>query len=122
MGTITAGSFYSYAIRGTINIMWIFFFRYCAGQRFIAAVSHTRWEDKGAETGSRVTTTGLNQDREETAGNSRTEDRDTCIEDEGRVGHAGKKTEICSGAPLMATHAYKKNQESHVGKEIDLRQ
>ena len=32
-------------------------------------------EDKGAETGSRVTTTGVNQDIEETAGNRRTEDR-----------------------------------------------
>ena len=38
-------------------------------------------EDKGAETGSRVTTTGVSQDREETAENSRTEDTDTGIED-----------------------------------------
>ena len=36
-------------------------------------------EDKGAETGSRVTTTGVSQDREETAGNSRTEDTATGI-------------------------------------------
>ena len=120
-------------------------------------------EDKGAETGSRVTTTGVSQDREETAGNSRTEDTDTGIEDkgEGRTEHrtdicAGmmtgvsqdreetdgnrisedtdtgiedegegrteERTEICAGTRLMATHAYTKNQESPIGKEIDLQQ
>ena len=36
-------------------------------------VAGLQLEDKGAETGSRVTTTGVNQDREEIAGNSRTE-------------------------------------------------
>ena len=76
-------------------------------------------DDKGAETGSRVTMTGVSQDREETAGNSRTEDTDTGIEDEGRT---EERTEICAGTPLMATHAYTKNQESPIGKEIDLRQ
>ena len=74
-------------------------------------------EDEGAETGSRVTTTGVNQDRKETAGNSRTEDTDTGIEDEGE-GMTEERTEICAGTPLMATHTYTKNQESHVGKEI----
>ena len=78
-------------------------------------------EDKGAVTGSRVTTTGVNQDREEVAGNTRTEDTDTGIEDEGE-GRTEEITEICAGTPLMATHAYTKNQESPVGKEIDLRQ
>ena len=53
-------------------------------------------EDKGAETGSRVTTTGVSQDREETAGNSRTEDTDTGIEDEGE-GRTEERTEICAG-------------------------
>ena len=118
-------------------------------------------EDKGAETGSRVTTTGVSQDREETAGNSRTEDTDTGIEDkgEGRTedrteicagmmtgvsqereetdgnrisedtdtgiedegeGRTEERTEICAGTRLMATHAYTKNQESPIGKEIDL--
>ena len=67
------------------------------------------------------TTTGVSQDREETAGNSRTEDRDTGIEDEGEV-RTEERTEICAGTPLMATHAYTKNQESPVGKEIDMRQ
>ena len=118
-------------------------------------------EDKGAETGSRVTTTGVSQDREETAGNSRTEDTDTGIEDkgEGRTedrteicagmmtgvsqdreetdgnrisedtdtgiegeGRTEERTEICAGTRLMATHAYTKNQESPIGKEIDLQQ
>ena len=120
-------------------------------------------EDKGAETGSRVTTTGVSQDREETAGNSRTEDTDTGIEDkgEGRTeerteicdgmmtgvsqdreetagnsisedtdtgiedegeGRTEERTEICAGTRLMATHAYTKNQETPIGKEIDLQQ
>ena len=123
-------------------------------------------EDKGAETGSRVTTTGVSQYREETAGNSRTEDTDTGIEDkgEGRTedrteicagmsgmmtgvsqdreetdgnrmsedtdtgiedegeGRTEERTEICAGTRLMATHAYTKNQESPIGKEIDLQQ
>ena len=46
-------------------------------------VAGLQFDDKGAETGSRVTTTGVSQDREETAGNNRTEDTDAGIEDEG---------------------------------------
>ena len=61
----------------------------------------------------------MRQDSEETAGNSRTEDTDTGIEDEGRT---EERTETCAGTPLMATHAYTKNQESPVGMEIYLRQ
>ena len=78
-------------------------------------------EDKGAETGSRVTTTGVSQDREETDGNRISEDTDTGIEDEGE-GRTEERTEICAGTRLMATHAYTKNQESPIGKEIDLQQ
>ena len=63
----------------------------------------------------------MSQDREETAGNNRTEDTDTGIEEEGE-GRTEERTEICAGTPLMATHEYTKNQESPVGKEIDLRQ
>ena len=66
-------------------------------------------------------TTGVSQDREETVGSSRTEDTDTVIEDEGE-GRTEERTEICDGTPPMATHAYTKNQESPVGKEIDLQQ
>ena len=67
------------------------------------------------------TTTGVSQDREETAGSSKTEDPDTVIEDEG-VGGTEERTEICAGTPLMATNAYTKNQDSPIGKEIDLQQ
>ena len=126
-------------------------------------VAGLQLDDKGAETGSRVTTTGVSQDREETAGNSstgdtdtgmedeeqgrteerteicagtttgvsqdreetagssRTEDPDTVIEDEGEGG-TEERTEICAGTPLMATNGYTKNQDSPIGKEIDLQQ
>ena len=84
-------------------------------------VAGLQLDDTGAETGSRVTTTGVSQDREETAGNSGTEDTDTGIQDEGE-GRTEERTEICAGTPLMATHAYTKNQESPIGKEIDLQQ
>ena len=33
-----------------------------------------------------------------------------------------ERKEICSGATLMATHAYTRNPESPIGKEIDLQQ
>ena len=46
-------------------------------------VAGLRFEDKGAETGSRVTTTGVNQDREEAAGKNRTEEMVTGVDDEG---------------------------------------
>ena len=115
-----------------------------------------RVEDKGEETGSSVTMTGVNQDREdqareEAAGNTRTEetitgDEDkgeirteetiTCVEDEGEIRteetitgvedegeiRTEERKEICSGATLMATHAYTRNPESPIGKEIDLQQ
>ena len=84
-------------------------------------VAGLQLDDNVAETGSKVTTTGVSQDREETAGNSRTVITDTGIEDEGEE-RTEERTEICAGTPLMATHAYTKNQESHVGKEIYLRQ
>ena len=84
-------------------------------------VAGLQLDDKGAETGSRVTTTGVSQDREETAGNSSTGDPDTVIEDEGESG-TEERTEICAGTPLMATNAYTKNQDSPIGKEIDLQQ
>ena len=45
----------------------------------------------------------------------------TGVEDEGEL-RTEERKEICTGTPLMATHAYTKNQESPVGKEIDLRQ
>ena len=83
-----------------------------------------RYEDKGEETGSSVTTTGVNQvgeaqAREEAAGNFRTEEMITG--DEGEI-RTEERKEICSGATLMATHAYTRNPESPIGKEIDLQQ
>ena len=104
-------------------------------------VAGLRVEDEGEETGSSVTMTGVNQDREdqareEAAGNTRTEetitgDEDkgeirteetiTGVEDEGEI-RTEERKEICSGATLMATHAYTRNPESPIGKEIDLQQ
>ena len=95
-----------------------------------------RFVDKGADTGSRVTTTGVNQDREEAAGKNRTEEMVTGIDDEGEirteemitgvddegVNRTEERKEICAGATLMATHAYTRNPESPLGKEIDLQQ
>ena len=68
-----------------------------------------------------MTKTGANQEREEAAGNVRAEEMITGVEDEGEL-RTEERKEICTGTPLMATHAYTKNQESPVGKEIDLRQ
>ena len=99
-------------------------------------VAGLHFEDKGAETGSRVTTTGVNQDREEAAGKTRTEEMVTGVDDEGEmrteemitgvedegVIRTEERKEICAGATLMATHAYTRNPESPLGKEIDLQQ
>ena len=80
-----------------------------------------RFEDKGEEAESRVTKTGANQEREEAAGNFRTEETITGVEDEGEI-RTEERKEICSGATLMATHAYTRNPENPIGKEIDLQQ
>ena len=99
-------------------------------------VAGLRFVDKGADTGSRVTTTGVTQDREEAAGKNRTEEMVTGIDDEGEirteemitgvddegVNRTEERKEICAGATLMATHAYTRNPESPLGKEIDLQQ
>ena len=99
-------------------------------------VAGLRFEDKGAETGSRVTTTGVNQDREEAAGKNRTEEMVTGVDDEGEIRteemitgvedegviRTEERKEICAGATLMATHAYTRISESPLGKEIDLQQ
>ena len=82
-------------------------------------VAGLRFEDKGAETGSRVTTTGVNHDREEAAGKIRTEEMVTGVDDEGEIRteemitgvedegeiRTEERKEICAGATLMATHA-----------------
>ena len=68
-----------------------------------------------------MTKTGANQESAEAAGNVRTEEMITGVEDEGEI-RTEERKEICAGTPLMATHAYTQNQESPVGKDIDLRQ
>ena len=80
-----------------------------------------RFEDKAAETEGRVTMTGVNQDREESAGNIRKEEMIAGVEDEGEIRTEERKV-ICAGATLMATHTYTRNPESPLGKEIDLQQ
>ena len=90
-------------------------------EEMMEKVTGLRVEDKGEETESRVTKTGANHDSEEAAGNVRTEEMITGVEDEGEI-RTEERKEICDGTPLMATHAYTKNQESPVGKELDLRQ
>ena len=84
-------------------------------------VAGLRFEDKGAVTECRVTKTGGNQDRDEAAENIRTDDMITGVEDEGEI-RTEERKEICAGATLMATHAYTRNPESPLGKEIDLQQ
>ena len=91
------------------------------GGRHEEMVAGLRFEDKGAETGSRVTTTGVNQDREEAAGKIRTVEMITGVEDEGEI-RTEERKEICAGATLMATHTYTRIPESPLGKEIDLQQ
>ena len=59
-------------------------------------VAGLRFEDKVAETGSRVTTTVVNQDREEAAGKIRTEGMITGVEDEGEI-RTEERKEICAG-------------------------
>ena len=99
----------------------------CFGERrqvvedMMEKVAGLRFDDKGAETESRVTTPGVNKDREETAGNIRKEDMIAGVEDEGEI-RTEERKEICAGATLMATHAYTRNPERPIGKEIDLQQ
>ena len=90
-------------------------------EEMMEKVTGLRLEDKGEETEGRMTKTGANQESEEAAGNVRTEEMITGVEDEGEI-RTEERKEICARTPLMATHAYTKNQESHVGKEIYMRQ
>ena len=73
-------------------------------------VAGLQLDDKGAETGSRVMTTGVSQDREETAGNSSTGDTDTGMEDE-EQGRTEERTEICAGT----TTGVSQDREETVG-------
>ena len=84
-------------------------------------VAGLRFEYKGAVTECRVTKTGGNQDRDEAAENIRTDEMITGVEDEGEI-RTEERKEICAGATLMATHAYTRNPESPLGKEIYIQQ
>ena len=66
-------------------------------------VAELQLEDKGAETGSRVTTTGVSQYRDETAGNSGTEDTDTDIEGEG-IGQKRERRYVLGHSSWQPTH------------------
>ena len=85
-------------------------------------VAGPRFEDKGAVTECRVTKTGGNQDRDEAEENIRTDEMITDVEDDEGEIKTEERKEICAGATLMATHAYTRNPESPLGKEIDLQQ
>ena len=54
-------------------------------EEMMEKVTGLRLEDKGEETESRVTKTGANQDSEEAAGDVRTEEMITGVEDEGEI-------------------------------------
>ena len=64
-------------------------------------VTGMRCEDKGEETESRVTKTGANQGREEAAGNIRTEEMITGVEDEGEI-----RTELREEGDMFWGNAY----------------
>ena len=75
-------------------------------------------EDKGAETGNRVTTTGVSQDREETAGNSRTEDTDTGIGDKGE-GRTEDRTKICAGMMTGVSQDREETAGNSISEDTD---
>ena len=79
-------------------------------------VAGLQLDDKGAETGSRVTTTGVSQYREETAGNSSTGDTDTGMEDE-EQGRTEERTEICAGT----TTGVSQDREETVWEAVEQR-
>ena len=56
------------------------------------------------------------------------DDREAVIETDGERGTEGDtsrrrmEANICSGAPILATHTYRRNPDSPLGNEIDLQQ
>ena len=68
-------------------------------------VAGLRFEDKGAETGNRVTTTGVNQDREDAVGKIRTAEMITGVDDEGEISTEEMKEMYVRGQRLwQPTH------------------
>ena len=74
-------------------------------------VAGQRFEDKGAETVIRVTTTGVNKDREEAAGKIRTEEMITCVEDEGEIRTEEWEGDMCWGNAYGNPHIHEEPRE-----------
>ena len=53
------------------------------------------------------------------------EEREKCVGEKTRYNSSteeSKGKKICSGTPILATHSYRKNQDSPLGNELDLQQ
>ena len=70
-------------------------------------------EESSGETGDREATLEEAEEREKCVG-EKTRDNSSTEESEGK--------KICSGTPILATHSYRKNQDSPLGNELDLQQ
>ena len=70
-------------------------------------------EETSGETGDREATLEEAEEREKSVGEN-TRDNSSIEESEGK--------KICSGTPILATHSYRKNQDSPLGNELDLQQ
>ena len=76
-----------------------------------------------------VTGQGLEETSGETWGREATleeaEEKEKCVGEKIRYNSSTEESEvkkICSGTPIIATHSYRKNQDSPLGKELDLQQ
>ena len=68
-------------------------------------------------------TSGETGDREATL--KEAGEREKCVGEKTRDNSSTEESEmkkICSGTPIIATHSYMKNQDSPLGKELDLQQ
>ena len=68
-------------------------------------------EETSGETGDREATLEEAEEREKCVG-EKTRDNSSAEESEGK--------KISSGTPFLATHSYRKNQDSPLGNELDL--
>ena len=86
------------------------------------------YEDDGKpEAGGHRTGTGRNKWRNGgSRGNvGRSEGGEKCVGEKTRDNSSTEESEvkkICSGTPIIATHSYRKNQDSPLGKELYLQQ
>ena len=89
-------------------------------------------EEKGGQTGDRVARREEEKEKGEgvltpdRSDDTSADDRDAVIETGGEQGTEGDtsrrrmEAKICSGAPILVTHTYKRNPDSPLGNEIDL--